>query len=141
MERDCPDLDLTLWLHVSLYEGLPVGARFSYDTARPFEVNVDFSTAAGGAVTWVLSRELLMHGLVVPSGEGDIRVFPPCRHHGGQHLFVLLRGRIGEALLEIDCQPLQAWLVRTLEIVAFGAESESFDWDGSLERVLAEWSW
>ncbi|MGI5135655.1 SsgA family sporulation/cell division regulator [Streptomyces sp. CA-106110] len=141
MEPDCPDLDLTLWLHVSLYEGLPVEARFSYDTARPFEVNVDFSTAGGGAVTWVLSRELLINGLVYPSGEGDIRIFPPCRRHGGQHLFILLRGRIGEALLEIDYHPLQAWLVQTLRVVPFGAEAELLDWDVPLERVLAEWSW
>jgi hypothetical protein len=73
--------------------------------AQPFAVSVDFSNTAGGAVTWALSRELLTAGPLRPSGEGDVRIWPPCRRHGGTNLHVLLLGRTGAALLEVAIPP------------------------------------
>ncbi|WP_210587678.1 SsgA family sporulation/cell division regulator [Streptomyces sp. GESEQ-35] len=138
-EHGCPDLTLTIWLHVSLNESLPLQARFSYDESLPLEVRVEFSNATGGVVAWALSRDLLIAGLHQPSGHGDVRIWPPCRRHDGHSLWVLLQGRIGAALLEIRVAPLHAWLVRTLRSVPFGTEGLSMDWDESFERVLAQW--
>ncbi|WP_328760430.1 SsgA family sporulation/cell division regulator [Streptomyces sp. NBC_00271] len=140
-DPDCPDLHLTLWLHVSQQETLPVEARFHYDRANPFAVSVIFSNAAGGAVTWVLSRELLMAGLLRPSGEGDVRIWPPCRRHGGTNLHVLLLGRTGAALLDVAILPVRAWLADTFALVPVDTEAQSIDWDSSFERVLHRRYW
>ncbi|MFG2937681.1 SsgA family sporulation/cell division regulator [Streptomyces sp. NPDC048282] len=136
-EHDCPDLDLTVWLHVTLYESLPLQARFSYDESLPLEVHVEFSNSAGGVVTWALSRDLLIAGMHQPSGDGDVRILPPCPRHGGNGLWVLLQGRRGGALLEIRLAPVRRWIAGTLTSVPLGTEGLSMDWDESFERVLA----
>ncbi|MEV0486634.1 SsgA family sporulation/cell division regulator [Streptomyces sp. NPDC050508] len=136
-ERDCAELSLTMWRHVSPHESLPIHARFGYDRTEPLEVRVAFLNDVGGAVTWVLSRELLMAGLHRPSGDGDVRIWPPCPRHGGDSLWLLLRGRTGAALLEGGVAPLRAWLGETLRAVPFGAEGLAMDWDEVIAHVLA----
>ncbi|MFF3505694.1 SsgA family sporulation/cell division regulator [Streptomyces sp. NPDC003247] len=78
-----------------------------------------------------------------PSGEGDVRVHPPCRCHGQQDTRVHLHGTNGTALLRIPEQPLRAWplcawLVRTWEVVAPGEESGLIDWTVVLDGLLPE---
>nr|WSY49077.1 SsgA family sporulation/cell division regulator [Streptomyces sp. NBC_00886] len=137
-EQHCADLTLTMWRHVSLHESVPVRARFGYDPTQPLEVRVEFANDSGGAVTWVLARDLLMAGLHRPSGDGDVRIWPPCERHGGDSLWMLLQGRTGVALLEGPVAPLRAWLGETLRSVPFGAEGLSMDWDAAFARVLAQ---
>jgi sporulation and cell division protein SsgA len=137
-ERDSADLLLRMWRHVSLHESLPIQARFSYDHSRPLEVRVEFFNGIGGAVTWVLSRDLLLAGLHRPSGVGDVRVWPPCQRHGGDSLWMLLQGRTGAALVEGPIEPLRAWLEGTLRSVPFGTEGRSMDWDEAFTHVLAQ---
>lgn len=137
-EQDCADLSLRMWRHVSLHESLPIEARFSYDHTQPLEVRVEFLNDIGGAVTWVLSRDLLMTGLHRPSGDGDVRIWPPCRRHGGDTLWILLQGRTGAALLEGLVAPLDAWLEETLRSVPSGTEGLSMDWDEAFAHVLAQ---
>ncbi|MGW3283476.1 SsgA family sporulation/cell division regulator [Streptomyces sp. NPDC001002] len=137
-EQDCADLSLRMWRHVSPHESLPVQARFGYDRTQPLEVRVEFRTDSGGAVTWALSRDLLMAGLNRPSGDGDVRIWPPCARHGGDSLWILLQGRTGVALLEGAIEPLRAWLGETLRSVPFGTEGFSFDWDEAFAHVLAQ---
>ncbi|MFD4508284.1 SsgA family sporulation/cell division regulator [Streptomyces sp. NPDC058457] len=123
---------------MSLHEALPVQARFHYHHTRPLEVRVDFLTGNGGAVTWVLSRDLLMRGLLRPSGDGDVRVWPACPRHDGDALWVFLQGRTGAALLEVRLSPLRAWLEETLRSVPCGTEGLSMDWDEAFAHVLAQ---
>ncbi|MFF3464604.1 SsgA family sporulation/cell division regulator [Streptomyces sp. NPDC001984] len=137
-EQDCADLSLRMWLHVSLHESLPIQARFSYDHTQPLEVRVTFFNNIGGAVTWALSRDLLMRGLHRPSGDGDVRIWPPCQRHGGDSLWMLLQGRTGAALLEGRADLLGAWLQKTLTYVPFGTEGLSMDWDEAFAHVLAQ---
>ncbi|MFI6437789.1 SsgA family sporulation/cell division regulator [Streptomyces sp. NPDC050759] len=51
------------------------------------------------------SRELLIEGMRRPSGQGDVRIGPPCPRHGGSGLRIELVGRYGLARL-------YAWLHR-----------------------------
>jgi hypothetical protein len=134
--QDCPDLHLTLWLHASAQEMLPVQARFHYNRAMPFAVSVDFSNTSGGAVTWVLSRELLSQGLLRPTGEGDVRVWPPCPRHGGRGLHIQLVGRSGIALLYADIRHVRSWIAETYALVPAEAEGDAIDWEASFEHVL-----
>lgn len=137
-EHDCADLVLTMWRHVSEHESLPVLARFGYDRAQPLEVCVEFVNDRGGAVTWVLSRDLLMAGLHRPSGDGDVRIWPPCPRHGGDSLWILLQGRTGVALLEGGIAPLRAWLGETLRSVPLGTEDLATDWDEAIAHLLEQ---
>ncbi|MFD3457778.1 SsgA family sporulation/cell division regulator [Streptomyces sp. NPDC058691] len=134
-EQDCEELSLTMWRHVSLHESLPIHASFRYDRARPLEVRVAFSNDAGGTVVWVLSRDLLLEGLHRPSGRGDVRIWPPCRTHGGDSLWMLLQGPAGMALLAGPVDVLGAWLEETLRAVPAGTEGLSMDWDEDFARV------
>ncbi|MFD3583654.1 SsgA family sporulation/cell division regulator [Streptomyces sp. NPDC058683] len=127
-----------MWRYVSLHETVPVQARFGYDHTRPLEVHVEFFNDIGGTVSWVLSRDLLVTGLQRPSGDGDVRIWPPCRHHGGDSLWMLLEGRTGAAILEGRVAPLRAWLEETLRCVPSGAEGLSMDWDEAFAHVLAQ---
>jgi hypothetical protein len=136
--QDCADLSLRMWRHVSLHESLPIQARFGYDRIRPLEVRVEFLTETGGAVTWVLSRDLLTAGLKRPSGDGDVRIWPPCERHGGDSFWILLQGRTGVALLEGGIEPLRAWLGETLKSVPVGTEGLSLDWDEAFAHVLGQ---
>ncbi|MER5914510.1 SsgA family sporulation/cell division regulator [Streptomyces sp. NPDC001982] len=124
-EQDCADLSLTIWPYVSLHETLPVKARFSYDRTQPLKVRVEFSNDIGGAVTWVLSRDLLMAGLHRPTGDGDVWIWPPCQRQGGDSLWLLLQGDTGAALLECRIAPLRAWLAETLRSVPFRPSTPS----------------
>ncbi|MEU0434025.1 SsgA family sporulation/cell division regulator [Streptomyces sp. NPDC006290] len=124
-EQDCADLSLTIWPYVSLHETLPVRARFSYDRTQPLKVRVEFSNDIGGAVTWVLSRDLLMAGLHRPTGDGDVWIWPPCQRQGGDNLWLLLQGDTGAALLECRIAPLRAWLAETLRSVPFRPSTPS----------------
>ncbi|WP_405883227.1 SsgA family sporulation/cell division regulator [Streptomyces sp. NBC_01136] len=136
-DKDCPDLCLTLWLYVSPQETLPVQARFHYDPAMPFAVSVDFSNTAGGAVTWVLSRELLSEGLLRPSGEGDVHIWPRCPRYGGRRsLHIQLVGRSGIALLYADLTRVRSWIADTYVLVPSDSEGEAIDWEASFARVL-----
>ncbi|MFD8816479.1 SsgA family sporulation/cell division regulator [Streptomyces sp. NPDC059627] len=132
------DLALRMWRHVSLHEALPVEARFHYDPARPLEVRVDFLTGNGGAVAWVLSRDLLVRGLGQPAGDGDVHVWPACPRHDGDGLWIFLQGRTCAALLECRTGPLRAWLEETLRAVPSGTEGLSMDWDEAFAHVLAQ---
>ncbi|MGI5135618.1 MULTISPECIES: SsgA family sporulation/cell division regulator [unclassified Streptomyces] len=123
---------------MSLHETLPIQARFSYEHTQPLEVRVEFFNDIGGAVTWVLSRDLLVTGLDRPSGDGDVRIWPPCQRHGGDSLWMLLQGETGAALLEGRVEPLRAWLEETLWSVPFGTEGLSMDWDEAFAHVLPQ---
>ncbi|MET7695618.1 SsgA family sporulation/cell division regulator [Streptomyces sp. NPDC005483] len=52
-------------------------------------------------VTWFLGRDMFAAGLLAPSGDGDIGVWPSC---GPQHARLLLsfQGTDGEATVEAD---------------------------------------
>jgi len=127
-----------MWRRVSPDESVPFRARFGYDRAQPLQVRVEFLNDTGGAVTWVLSRDLLMAGLHRPSGDGDVRIWPSCPGHDGDSVWFLLRGRTGVALLEGRVAPLRAWLGETLTAVPFGREGVAMDWDAAFAHVLAQ---
>ncbi|MFD7130893.1 SsgA family sporulation/cell division regulator [Streptomyces sp. NPDC059894] len=132
-------LDVTVGLLVGDAELLPIPARFVYDPRLPFEVRLELPGPDGArAAPWVFARDLLTNGLRRPSGEGDVRVHPPCRCHGQQDTRVHLHGTSGTALLHIPEQPLRAWLVRTWEAVAPGEESGRIDWTTALDGLLPD---
>ena len=56
-----------------------VPALLCYDPTDPFAVRIAFGDSdddPDGAITWLLSRELLQTGLESPAGDGDVRLWP-----------------------------------------------------------------
>ncbi|MEU3481751.1 SsgA family sporulation/cell division regulator [Streptomyces sp. NPDC033753] len=82
------------------------------------------------------SRELLQSGLHLPSGEGDVRVWPPCRCNNRPDVRLLLGAGTGTVLLDVPVRPLSEWLIRTWEAVPPGMESAWIDWDAILGKLL-----
>ena len=134
-DQDCAELSLTMWRHVSLHESLPIQARLSYDHTQPLEVRVEFLNDIGGAVTWVLSRDLLIAGLHQPSGHGDVRIWPSADYADGP-VYVELCSPSGQALFEAPRGKLVEFLYRTYELVPPGQESEHLNIDAELEVLL-----
>ncbi|MEV4431270.1 SsgA family sporulation/cell division regulator [Streptomyces sp. NPDC049602] len=92
--------------------------------------------ADAGTARWSFARELLQSGLHLPSGEGDVRVWPPCRCNNRPDVRLLLGAGTGTVLLDVPVRPLSEWLIRTWEAVPPGKESAWIDWDAILEKLL-----
>ncbi len=114
---------------------LVVPATFGYDPAEPFAVQATFATADGD-VRWVFARELLAEGLVRPTGQGDVAVWPS-RSRGEDVVCVALSSPSGQALLEADRMLISTFLEATFSLVPAGTESDLLDLDGELMLLLA----
>ncbi|MFF2200620.1 SsgA family sporulation/cell division regulator [Streptomyces sp. NPDC058145] len=128
--------DLDIDLVISEGEAVRVEVRFSYDPADPFAVRMDFRDGPETIAPWLFSRDLLDAGLRAPSGEGFVRVWPPCRCHGSTTLRILLRGAGGAAVLYIPADPFEDWLTETFEAVPAGTESSHLPWNDILAELL-----
>ncbi|SDP18144.1 Streptomyces sporulation and cell division protein, SsgA [Nakamurella panacisegetis] len=103
---------------------IEVDAELSFHSRDPFAIRVLFSVASAPAVEWVFSRDLLIDGLSVPAGAGDVQIFP-C--HAG--IVFELSSPSGRARLLADPEVLTTFVQDTLGAVPRGAESRYFDLD------------
>ncbi|MGW5656881.1 SsgA family sporulation/cell division regulator [Streptomyces humi] len=128
--------DLTIDLVVSDGEALRLQVRFSYDSADPFAVRLDWPGGPEAAAPWLFSRDLLRTGLGDPVGEGCVRVWPPCPCHGPTTMRVLLRGMGEAAVLYVPAGPFEDWLTETFRAVPAGTEGSYLDWEAVLAELL-----
>ncbi|MGR3871150.1 SsgA family sporulation/cell division regulator [Streptomyces graminifolii] len=118
---------------------IPVELR--YETSDPYAVRLTFHLPGDAPVTWAFGRELLIDGLGVVCGEGDVRIEPVDPETLGE---VLIRLQVGsdQALFRTGAAPLVAFLDRTDRLVPLGQETALADFDTHLEealdRILAE---
>ena len=117
-----------------------VPAQLLYDVADPFAVRIAFGDTADdadpdGAITWLLSRELMQAGLERPAGEGDVRLWPA--RAASDVLYVHLRAPSGEALFEVSRASVAAFLRQTESLVPLGEESARLALDEELEALLS----
>ncbi|GHA11902.1 SsgA family sporulation/cell division regulator [Streptomyces echinoruber] len=131
-----PHLTLTVLLFISATEALSLKVRFCYDTADPLAVRMDFLDPPEDVPPWVFSRDLLYAGLRTPSGDGDVRVWPPCRCHSTTTARIFLHGRNSAAVLHVPAAELGDWLEETFTAVPAGRESAHLHLDETLERLL-----
>jgi hypothetical protein len=124
-------------LHLLDEEGpsAPVPVEFQYDLADPYAVALTFA-APHGPNSWIFARELLALGLVEGVGEGDIHVWPGITEQG-QVLLIELSTNDGEAVLSARPSEVRAFLDKSFEMVAAGAEGEHCDVDALIASVLA----
>ncbi|MCU0266303.1 MAG: SsgA family sporulation/cell division regulator [Actinomycetia bacterium] len=125
---------LELRLVVSGVDALPVQADLRYEPADPYAVHATF-WVDGAATRWVFGRDLLADGLVTPSGEGDVGVWPS--QSGGRPVVCLsLSSPAGHALLEAE-QDDVVELVREMYVaVPAGDEARHLSLDAVIDRLL-----
>lgn len=96
--------------------GQALRARLSWDRADPLAVTVSFWTVAGW-VDWVMARELLAAGLLMPAGVGDVRLEPVA----GDLQLVLDNG-CDQATLSLPASDVAGFLVLAYQRLPLGAE-------------------
>src|SRR6478609_6242631 len=89
---------------------IPVELR--YETEDPYAVRMTFHLPGDAPVTWAFGRDLLLDGIIGPTGDGDVRIEPI----GPEDLSDIgIRLQVGEdrALFQVSAAPLVAFLDRT----------------------------
>src|SRR5262249_29049488 len=114
-----------------------VDAVLRYDVDDPYAVHVTFRTGPGesGRIEWLFARHLLGAGLVRPTGDGDVRIWPSADCVYGP-VYLELRSPSGQALFEAPRGRLVEFLFRSYELVAPGQESEVLNLDAELGLLL-----
>jgi hypothetical protein len=118
-----------------------VPAQLLYDVADPYAVRISFGDTADdaldaeGAITWLLSRELLQAGLERPAGDGDVRLWPA--RATADVLYLHLRAPSGEALFEASRASVAAFLRHTEALVPLGEETARLGLDDELQALLS----
>lgn len=112
---------------------VPLPAELRYERADPYAVCLSLGATSTGTVDWVFARSLLSKGLRRPAGVGDVLVIPPHRCHR-YSVRIVVRSRVGVAVLDIATTSVIAFLQETDMIVPPGTEGLHID----LDRVVAE---
>jgi len=114
---------------------VPVDVELRYNTRDPFAVYALFEPEGARAVQWILSRDMLADGLIVRTGEGDVRMWPaPDDTELALIEFVTPKG---QARFEALAQDLADFLDTTYEVVLPGEEEQWFDFDDEIQRMIA----
>lgn len=109
-----------------------VNARLRYATNEPFAVRLELCLEDFPAVEWVFARELLIDGVRLPAGQGDIEIYP-----AAGCVVIELRSPDGSATLLADQETLRDFADNILEAVPFGREDEYYSIDAALHATLA----
>jgi hypothetical protein len=118
-----------------------VPALLLYEAADPYAVRIAFGDTVehdadpDGAITWLLSRELLQAGLDRPAGDGDVRLWPA--KAAADVLYLHLRAPSGEALFEVSRASVAAFLRQTEALVPWGEETARLGLDDELTALLS----
>ena len=112
-------------------DSLPaVNAELRYHCDDPFAVQVLLSVDQSPAICWTFGRELLMIGTVMPTGIGDVQIFPT---HDG--VIIELRSGGAAARLLAHTADIGAFADHTLVLVPLGSEMDHYDLDRDLTSM------
>ncbi|MEU5383120.1 SsgA family sporulation/cell division regulator, partial [Kitasatospora cineracea] len=116
-------LDLVMDLLLSPEEAFPVPARLVYCADDPYAVHIAFHVDSAQPIGWFFARDLLVQGLLRPTGLGDVRVWPAVVD-GRRMVTLMLCSPEGDAFLQAPAALVAAWVRRTLQLVRPGGEAE-----------------
>jgi len=114
----------------------PLETEFSFNPQDPFAVSATFLTLAG-RVRWTFGRDLLIEGLVEPTGDGDVHVWPCVDGKGKPVIIIELCSPDGEALVQGNVADIQAFVDSMILAVAPGTEGDHLDLDLAIAAILA----
>ncbi|MFJ1750063.1 SsgA family sporulation/cell division regulator [Streptomyces sp. NPDC088116] len=113
-----------------------VTVTLRYDSADPLAMRVVFppevSLDQEGEVIWAFARDLLDAGLRLPSGTGDVQVWP-C---GRAQTVLEFHSPDGVAVVQFDSAPLRRFLDDSYALVPAGEERHDIQVENELGRLL-----
>jgi hypothetical protein len=112
-----------------------VEAILTFRAAEPFLVRAKFTLPGANSVDWVLSRDLLREGVALPTGIGDVRLYP-----GDQGLLLELRSNLGRAFLYGPIEPVVDFVQRMYALVPDGAEDQHYSVDAEMQTLVGAWA-
>ena len=120
-------------------QGRPVSIRttLSYRRDDPYAVTLTFHSKSSGDVDWLVARSLLLQGLAMPVGEGDVRIFPSIDETARAVTVLEFTSPDGTLVGQVGSGDLHRFLRRTFEVVPPGDEFTYLDLDGLVEALLA----
>lgn len=104
--------------------------RLSYTELDPYAVSVEFPAQD---LTWTFARDLLEDGLLLPVGEGDVRVAP----YHDRVCLTLCPGQPHEARFLFEPETLRSFLAASFARVPHGVETSWMEFDHELADLLA----
>ena len=107
-----------------------VQAELRYYSDDPFAVQMVMSIDQSPSVSWTFGRELLINGTTMPSGIGDVQVFPT---HDG--MVIELRSGSTVASLLAHTPDIEDFTDRTLSAVPMGTEMDHYGLDNELAAL------
>ncbi|MER8067235.1 SsgA family sporulation/cell division regulator [Streptomyces sp. NPDC094034] len=112
-----------------------VSVTLRYDGADPLAIRIVFPPEVSlddGDVIWAFARDLLESGLRLPSGEGDVQVWP-C---GRAQVVLEFHSPDGVAVVQLDTAPLRRFLDSSYAMVPVGQERHDIEVETELSKLL-----
>lgn len=97
--------------------------KVHFDKTRADVLTFDFRADAGA--TWNIGRDLLAAGLMVPTGEMDVRIWPDA---DTDEVAIELDSPSGHAIIRLPWDPVASFVHYTYERVPRGTEYDEIDW-------------
>jgi hypothetical protein len=122
----------TITLRLTGKSGL-LAATATYDGSDPYAVCVSFQDAQSN-VEWVFDRTLMIDGLKISAGSGDVQIWL----EDADTAVIRLQSPDGTAILRTSTAPLNAFVAQMLRLVPLGHELDHLDISTELDSLLAE---
>lgn len=115
----------------AFYE-VPVVTWLHYDLADPMAVRLRFRQGSEVWVEWQFGRDLLIAGVSMPSGSGDVYLWPL---DDGRTLRLTVSSPTGTADFNLGRAAIEAAIERMLALVPAGAEAQRINWERELAAL------
>ncbi|MFI5757563.1 SsgA family sporulation/cell division regulator [Streptomyces sp. NPDC051569] len=112
-----------------------VAVTLRYDGADPLAMRIVFPPEVSldnDEVVWAFARDLLESGLRLPSGYGDVQVWP-C---GRAQTVLEFHSPEGVAMVQFDSAPLRRFLKSSYAMVPIGEERHDIEVENELSKLL-----
>jgi hypothetical protein len=113
----------------------PIDAELRYDPRDPYAATMVFMSRLR-TVRWTFGRDLIRSGLLEPSGDGDVHVWPCLDCDGHAVVVIELCSEDGDALFQAKTGDLSGFVQQMDEAVEPGAESSHFSVDATIAAIL-----
>lgn len=115
-------------------QAAPVAIRWTYRADDPYAVTLGIRTPRRRWVTWLMARDLLVAGLVGPTGVGQVRLCP-FQAAALDRVRVELGAPHRALVVEVDWRLLEQFVLASTDLVPLGAEHTRIDLDAEIEQL------
>lgn len=106
-----------------------------YRRNDPYAVTMTFLTGSGD-LTWTFGRDLLVDGVNLPTGQGDVHVAPSIASNGRAGVHIELSSPDGHLVLQARADDVNDFITRSTEVVPVGSESVQVEVDSLIAQLL-----